>query len=138
MRSTVAAATTAVFALAGCALRAAAPSVPSRAAAPSVPSRAAGANMNGEYTIANGVPGAAKPFPTESAAYEGGVEYFDVYSPLIETRYSQVYWTMMEPVKLPADIVARFDGKTMAITGHEADQVFKGEDGKPDVSVPIT
>ena len=107
------------------------------------------------------MPGAAKPFPTESAAYEGGVEYFDVYSPLIETRYSQVYWTMMcgaahppsvlctalrwltvscgrPPVKLPADIVARFDGKTMAITGHEADQVFKGEDGKPDVSVPIT
>ena len=128
----------AALALAGCVLCAAAPSIPSRAAAPSVPSRAAGANMNGEYTIANGVPGVAKPFPTESAAYEGGVEYFDVYSPLIETRYSQVYWTMMEPVKLPADIVARFDGKTMAITGHEADQVFKGEDGKPDVSVPIT
>ena len=87
MRGAATAATTTALTLAGCALRATAP--------PSFPSRAAGANMNGEYTIANSVPGAAKPFPTESAAYEGGVEYFDVYSPLIETRYSQVYWTMM-------------------------------------------
>lgn len=46
---------------------------------------------------------------------------------------------MMEAVPLPPDIVARFEGKVMAITGHEADQVFKSDTaGTPDVSVPIT
>lgn len=29
----------------------------------------------------------------------------------------------MDSVALPADIVARFDGKVMAVTGMEADQV---------------
>ena len=31
---------------------------------------------------------------------------------------------MMDAVALPADVVARFHGKTMAITGYESDQVF--------------
>ena len=97
--------------------------------------------MNGDYTIAGGVaPGATAPFSTVSSEYDAeGVEFFDVYSPVIRTRYSQVYWTMMSPVQLPADIVARFANKTMAITGHEADQVMKGAGpGGEDVSVPIT
>ena len=68
-------------------------------------------------------PGAAKAFSTQSADYDGGVEYFDVYSPEIRTRYSQVFWTMMDAVPLPPDLVARFDGKVMAITGSEMDQV---------------
>ena len=42
-------------------------------------------NMNGDYTIANGA-----KFSTRSADYEGGVEYFDVYSPVITSRYSEV------------------------------------------------
>jgi hypothetical protein len=68
-------------------------------------------------------PGAAIAFSTQSADYDGGVEYFDVYSPEIRTRYSQVFWTMMDAVPLPPDLVARFDGKVMAITGSEMDQV---------------
>ena len=47
-----------------------------------------------------------------------------------------VYWTMQEAVPLPADIVARFDGKVMAVTGYEADQVMV-VDGV-ETSVPIT
>lgn len=39
--------------------------------------------------------------------------YFDVYSPLISTVYGQVYWTVMDAVALPDDIVKRFDNKTM-------------------------
>merc|ERR1711962_401287 len=48
-----------------------------------------------------------------------------------------VYWTMMEPVPLPPEVVSQFSGKTMAIVGYETDQVFYGP-GKADVSVPIT
>jgi len=96
--------------------------------------------MNGEYTIANGVPPTpgGKAFSTNSSAYEGGVEYFDVYSPLLQTRYSQVYWTMMPPVALPPAIVQRFAGQVMAITGWESDQVIRGVNGAPDMSIPIT
>ena len=60
-----------------------------------------------------------------------------VYSPPISTKYSEVYWTMMDPVALDKDLVARFQGKTMAIVGYETDQVIVTE-GQPDVSVPIT
>ena len=37
--------------------------------------------------------------------------------------YSQVYWTRNNPVDLPPEIVERFRGKVMAITGYEVDQV---------------
>ena len=93
-------------------------------------------NMNGNYTVANG-----HGFNTRLGDYKledgSSVEYFDVYSPPIRTRYGQVYWTMMEPVPLPDEIVKRFAGKTMAITGHESDQVIVTP-GEPDMSVPIT
>lgn len=52
-------------------------------------------------------------------------------------RYGDVYWTMMDPVPLDADLVARFKDKTMAIVGYESDQVMKTEGGI-DESVPIT
>ena len=92
-------------------------------------------NMNGDYTVA----GDPKGFSTISADYDkGNVEYFDVYSPLVQTRYSQVYWTMMPSVPLPPALVKRFEGKVMAITGWEGDQVWKGADGEADTSVPIT
>ena len=44
---------------------------------------------------------------------------------------------MMDPVSLDKDLVARFQGQTMAIVGYETDQVIVTE-GQPDVSVPIT
>ena len=95
----------------------------------------AGENMNGAYTIANPKAG-DKPFSTDNKDYPGGVEYFDVYTPEISTRYSQVWWTMMQSVPLPDELIQRFDGKVMAVTGMETDQVMKTKDG--DVSVPIT
>merc|ERR1719183_195726 len=53
---------------------------------------------------------------------KGPVEYFDVYGE-VRTRYSQVYWTRNAPINLPPELVARFKGKVMAITGYEVDQV---------------
>merc|ERR1711871_396136 len=48
------------------------------------------------------------------------------------STYGMVYWTQMDTVPLPDDIVQRFANKTIAITGYEMDQVL--HDGS---SVPI-
>ena len=92
-------------------------------------------NMNGEYvfsTTPNGKPGL---FPKEYRDYPGGVESFDLYSPPIKTLYSQVWWSPLDPVPLPVEIVSRYAGKGMAIVGWEIDQVQRTPHG--DVSVPI-
>ena len=71
-------------------------------------------------------------YSTEFADESG--EYFDMYAE-VQTRYSQVYWTRSPDIALPKDIIERFEGKVMAITGYEVDQVMKTPDG--DKSVPI-
>ena len=53
---------------------------------------------------------------------KGPVEHFDVYGE-VRTRYSEVYWTRNTPINLPDELVQRFAGKVMAITGYEVDQV---------------
>ena len=53
----------------------------------------------------------------------GEVEYMDVYSPEISTKYGEVFWTMMDPVPLDKDIVNKFSGNIMAVVGYETDQV---------------
>merc|ERR1719160_1677746 len=90
------------------------------------------ANMNNHgvpYEISNtpgsnvnwtGTPGNYSTKFTENVA--GPVEYFDVYGE-VRTRYSQVYWTRNLPINLPPALVKRFEGKVMAITGYEVDQV---------------
>merc|ERR1711962_502881 len=90
--------------------------------------------MNGAYKLSNALP--SNPFNTEYPTSYKDVEYFDVYSPPITTKYGEVYWTMMDEVPLEKAIVDRFHGKVMAIVGFEADQVMQTSDG--DVSVPIT
>ena len=92
----------------------------------------AGKNMNGEYLVSKStnLNPDKQTFNTNFA--DKGMEYFDVYSPEISTVYGQVYWTQMDDVPLPPDIVKRFANKTIAITGYEQDQVMA--DGS---SVPI-
>ena len=88
--------------------------------------------MNGDYVI-SATPNAPKgeTFNTKYAEYDkAGVEYFDVYMGPITHRYSEVFWTSLPETPVPADIVKRFAGKGMAITGYEVDQVMrKGEEG---------
>ena len=89
-------------------------------------------NMNGAYVLANG-----DAFPTDFRAYPGGVESFDAYHGPINSTYGEVWWTTATD-DLPADVVARFAGRTMAIVGIEMDQVRRGAGpGGEDVSVPI-
>ena len=101
-------------------------------------------NMNGEYLISNPNPNAGKTYSTLYGS-RPNIEYFDVYSPPISTkyvctfrkyfftkikhiffyfRYGEVYWTMMDAVPIDPDLVARFKDKTMAIVGYESDQVL--------------
>jgi len=50
------------------------------------------------------------------------VEYFELYGPSTTTQYSEVYW-QPQAVPLPADIVSRFAGRVMGVTGYEVDIV---------------
>ena len=91
-------------------------------------------NMNGDvYEISNRDFLSQKKFPTVYSDINSSYEYFDVYSPPITSKYAEVYWTMMDPVKLPDYIIERFKLKLMAIVGYESDQVFPNGQ-----SVPIT
>ena len=92
-------------------------------------------NMNGDYLISNPDPSAPSGWSSSYSKFED-VEFFDVYTPPISTTYGQVFWTMMDPVPLDPDLVARFKGKTMALVGYETDQVMRTPEG--DVPVPIT
>jgi hypothetical protein len=40
-----------------------------------------------------------------------------VYAGPITTRYGEVFWQGLPTVPLPPDIVQKYDGKTIAITG---------------------
>ena len=83
---------------------------------------------------AGGIPyGISNPDPANPTGYKANfenvsMEYFDVYG-FVQTRYSQVYWTRSAPVPLPADIIKRFDGKVMAITGPPSELLERGLGG---------
>lgn len=83
--------------------------------------------LTGAVMNAGGVPYAiGNPAPTGTYSTEFEKEspqYFDVYAE-VQTRYSQVYWTNSGPLPLPQEIVDKFAGKVMAITGYEVDQVM--------------
>jgi len=111
------------------------PIAPTPAPTPFIPSREP--NMNGEYLLSQTPHGnnTQHLFPTQYRDYPRGAEYFDVYSPEIQSLYSQVFWKGLSAVDLPDDIVKRYDGKGMAVIGFEMDQVRRTPSG--DVSVPI-
>ena len=71
-------------------------------------------NAEVNYTVANPVSGWHKRY-----SFRG--DYFEVDSPNITSKYSQVVWPAggLPIVPLPADVVARFDGKVIYITGWE-------------------
>jgi hypothetical protein len=68
------------------------------------------------YTITNEAPG----HEGESREFSGAA-YFDVDSPVLTMRYSEVAWRTLPAVPLPADVVARYANATIAVTGFEVD-----------------
>jgi len=101
---------------------------------------AMGENMNGRYSIANG---GRQGIPFNDDYASKGHEFFDMYTPEIATHYGEVFWTDMGSQTLPPEIVERFKGKVIAITGYEHDHVMVSPVGQPgahpekDVSVPF-
>mmetsp|Transcript_19740 Transcript_19740/g.44426 ORF Transcript_19740/g.44426 Transcript_19740/m.44426 type:complete len:904 (+) Transcript_19740:70-2781(+) len=97
-------------------------------------------NMNGKYAVASG---AHQNVPWNDDYASKGHEYFDVWAPEIATHYAEAFWTSQGNLPLPQSIIDRFEGKVMAITGYEMDQVMVTPTGQPgvnpalDVSVPI-
>ena len=93
-------------------------------------------NMNGDiYYISNPNTSAITPFSTNyyQQYFPKSVEYFDVLSDPITSRYGDVYWTVMNPVALPENFVRRFAGHPVSIVGYEMDQYLLDN-----TSVPIT
>ena len=103
-------------------------------------SLAAAENLNGKYRVASGV---RQDVGFNDDYGSKGHEFFDVWAPEIATHYSEVFWTDQGNQPLPKEIVERFRGKVIAITGYEMDQVMvepvghPGVNPKKDVSVPI-
>lgn len=84
-------------------------------------------NRGGLYTISNPRAGTS---PSAPAKHRG--EYFELLGPAKEGHYGDVNWRP-ETMQLPADIIKRFDGRVMAVTGMESDIV------RPDgTSIPCT
>ncbi len=50
-----------------------------------------------------------------------GDGFFTVDTPKFKSQYSQVVWHSLGPTPLPADVVKKFDGKVMSVTGWEVD-----------------
>eukprot|EP00941_MAST-03F_sp_MAST-3F-sp1_P004163 g4163.t1 len=93
-------------------------------------------NTGAPYKIMNAIDDQFSTNYSDNYIANGPVEFFDVYSPLISTEYGEVYWKMMDPVELPAEIVERFNGKVMAIVGYEQDQIGYDPVAKKD-TIPI-
>ena len=93
-------------------------------------------NMNGEYVLSSTPGGTPGLMPKEYKDWPGDVDFFDAYTPMMSTFYSQVWWSPLAPSKLPEEMVRKYDGKYAAIIGWEIDQVRKTAKG--DVSVPIS
>lgn len=74
-----------------------------------------GKNMNPiEYFISNPLAG------HEGQPMKFIGNYFEVKSPVISDRYASVYWTTMDAVPLPPEIVSRYNNSVIAITGFES------------------
>ena len=70
------------------------------------------------YAVANSLAGSDGP----GFALRG--EHFDLYSDPIELGYGEVHFRFQPTMPLPEDIVARFSGKHMAVTGYEVVTLF--------------
>jgi len=82
------------------------------------PSAPSGQMNNIVYRIANPAPG----YETHAFGFASSAS-FEVLSPPIRSRYSEVVWRTLAPVPLPPDIIAQYNSSVMAVTGWEVDTV---------------
>ena len=142
------------------ALAASGAALPSAPAGPFVPKwTTTEPNMNGEYPLSptphadlSKFPKSYKDFPAGEEGV-GGIEFFDMYSPLFSQLYSQVWWSGLAPTPFPKDVIERYAGRGMVIAGFEMDQVRRPKGcecpkggacnaikacAEPDIPVPLT
>lgn len=98
--------------------------------------------MNGAYEISPTPKAAGQsrspPFAASFASYPNGTDFFDAYSPVFSTLYSQIWWAGLDPQPIPAAVAQRYaGGKIMAVVGFEVDQVMILANGT-EISVPIS
>ncbi|CAD7924459.1 unnamed protein product [Amoebophrya sp. A25] len=86
-------------------------------------------NLNGHYELRD----EAVHFETDFG--KRGMQFFDAVSPVIETRYGEVFWTDFGNLELPQNIIEKFKNGAIAITGYEHNQVFADD---PSISVPFS
>ena len=82
-------------------------------------------NAGLQYLIANAAPG----HEHSPRGFQATSSFFEVMSPPITSRYAGVVWRVLDPVPLPADVVTKYNGTTMAVTGFEVDVVRLAHDG---------
>jgi len=82
-------------------------------------------NAGLQYLIANAAPG----HEHSPRGFQATSSFFEVMSPPITSRYAGVVWRVLDPVPLPADVVTKYNGTTMAVTGFEVDVVRLTDDG---------
>ena len=82
------------------------------------------------YVISNPAPG----HEGESREFASAATYFEVDSPKMRMRYSEVLWRTLPAVALPEAIVAKYANGTMAVTGFEVDVLRETGDGVESVA----
>lgn len=88
-------------------------------------------NPGMQYTISNPAPG------QEGKSREfASSNFFEVDSPVMRMRYSEVAWRTLAPVALPAEVVSRYAKSTMAVTGFEVDVLRRNNATGKTESVP--
>lgn len=85
----------------------------------------------GGYRIGNALPG----YESKQWSFRGS--FFEVRTAEMETRYSEVFWTSLPDVPLPADIVAKFKDKNIVISGFEVDVKRMNNKTGVEESVPV-
>ena len=77
-------------------------------------------NPTMKYVVSNPAPGhegESREFATS--------DYFEVDSPVMDMKYSQIVWTTLPAVDLPKAVVDKYANSTMAVTGFEVDLLRK-------------
>ena len=85
----------------------------------------------GGYRIGNALPG----YESKQWSFRGS--FFEVRTAEMETRYSEVFWTSLPDVPLPADVVAKFKDKNIVVSGFEVDVKRMNNKTGVEESVPV-
>jgi len=85
-------------------------------------------NPGMQYAIGNPRPG-----QEGKSRHFSGQDFFEVDSPVMKMKYSEVAWRTLPAVDLPKDIISRYANSSMAVTGFEVDVLRRTTNGTESV-----